>query len=320
MPWIRPPRLLPGSIVGLVAPSSAPNDPEDIRFAIDTLVSLGLRVRPGAHLFARDGYLAGGDAARAEDLNAMFADDAIEAVWCVRGGYGASRLLPMLDYARLRQRPKAVVGYSDITALHMAINTQAGVVSFHGPVAWRALTPYTLGEMKRVLFEAAAPVRLAGPPPFEAREGLVDRDNRVTTLVPGRARGRLVGGNLCLMAHLTGTPYAPDLRGAILFLEDVDEPYYRIDRFLTQLWLAGSLAGVAGIAFGKFTRCTPSPSNVQNRVLEDILAERGRALGVPTLAGLMIGHVDDQATLPIGCLAELDADAGTLTLLEPGVA
>jgi len=319
VPLLRPRRLAPGQTVGLVAPSSAPNEPEHIRFAVETLESLGFRVRPGAHLFDRDGYLAGADAARAADLNAMFADDAVDAVWCVRGGYGASRILPLLDYDRVRQTPKALIGFSDITALHMALHTQAGLVSLHGPVAWRAFTPYTLGECRRVLFETTVPVRVAGPPPFERREGQLDRENRVTTLVPGVARGRLVGGNLCLMAHLTGTRYAPDLRGAILFLEDVDEPYYRIDRFLTQLWLSGSLDGVAGVAFGKFTRCEPSASFVQNRVLEDILAERCRGLGVPAVSGLMIGHVDDQATLPIGCVAELDADAGTLTLLEAGV-
>jgi muramoyltetrapeptide carboxypeptidase len=319
MPLVRPRRLSPGQTIGLVAPSSPPNEPEHCRFAIEVLESLGFRVRPGAHLFDRDGYFAGADAGRAADLNAMFADDTVDAVWCVRGGYGASRILPMLDYDRMRRAPKALIGYSDITALHMAIHTQAGLVSFHGPVPWRAFTPYALGELRRVLCEAAAPVRLGAPPPFERAEGRLDRDNRVTTLVPGTARGPLLGGNLCLMAHLAGTPYAPDLRGAILFLEDVDEPYYRIDRFLTQLWLSGRLAGVAGVAFGKFTRCEPSASFVQNRVLEDILAERCRALGVPAAAGLMIGHVDDQTTLPIGCLAELDADAGTLTLLEPGV-
>jgi muramoyltetrapeptide carboxypeptidase len=219
----------------------------------------------------------------------------------------------------MRRTPKALIGFSDITALHMAIHTRVGLVSFHGPVAWRAFTPYSLGEMRRVLCETTAPIRVGAPPPFEPREGHVGRENRVTTLVSGRARGRLLGGNLCLMAHVTGTPYAPDLRGAILFLEDVDEPYYRIDRFLTQLWLSGRLAGVAGVAFGKFTRCAPSASFVQNRVLEDILAERCRALGVPAVSGLMIGHISDQTTLPIGCLAELDADAGTLTLLEPGV-
>jgi muramoyltetrapeptide carboxypeptidase len=318
-PLLRPRRLSPGQTIGLVAPSSAPNEPEHIRFAIEMLESLGFRVRPGAHLFDRDGYLAGGDAVRAADLNAMFADDAVDAVWCARGGYGASRILPMLDYGRMRRMPKALIGYSDITALHMALHTQAGLVSFHGPAAWRPLTPYTLGECKRVLCETTVPIRVGAPPPFERREGHVDLENRVTTLVPGVAQGRLVGGNLCLMAHLTGTRYAPDLRGAILFLEDVDEPYYRIDRFLTQLWLSSSLDGVAGVAFGKFTRCEPSSSFVQNRVLEDILAERCRALGAPAVSGLMIGHVADQTTLPIGCLAELDAGAGTLTLLEPGV-
>jgi muramoyltetrapeptide carboxypeptidase len=318
-PLLRPRRLSPGQTIGLVAPSSAPNEPEHIRFAIEMIESLGFRVRPGAHLFERDGYLAGGDAARAADVNAMFADDGIDAVWCVRGGYGASRILPLLDYDRMRRRPRALIGYSDITALHMALHTQAGVVSFHGPVAWRPLTPYTLGELRRVLCEPSAPIRVGAPPPFERSAGRLDLTNRVTTLVPGVARGRLVGGNLCLMAHLTGTRYLPDLSGAILFLEDIDEPYYRIDRFLTQLWLSGRLDGVAGVAFGKFTRCEPSASFVQNRVLEDILAERCRALGVPALSGLMIGHVEDQTTLPIGCLAELDAGAGTLTLLEPGV-
>lgn len=303
----------------MVAPSAAPNDPERIRFAIDTVESLGFKVKPGAHLFARDGYLAGSDAARADDLNAMFADDGVDAIWCVRGGYGASRILPALDYALMQRKPKALIGYSDITALHMAIHRHAGLVTFHGPVAFRAFTPYSLGEIKRVLWTPQTPVRLGGPPPFPRAEGWLDGENRVATLVPGKARGRLLGGNLCLMSHLCGTPYFPDLHGAILFLEDVEEAYYRIDRMLTQLWLSGALAGVAGVAFGKFTNCNPSQFFLQNRPLEDILAERGRALGVPTISGIMVGHIEDQTTLPVGCLAELDADAGTLTLLEPGV-
>jgi muramoyltetrapeptide carboxypeptidase len=319
MPLLRPRRLSPGQTVGLVAPSSAPNEPERIRFATETIESLDFRVRPGAHLHDRDGYLAGGDGARAADLNAMFADDAVDAIWCVRGGYGASRLLPALDYALMQRKPKALIGYSDITALHMAIQRHAGLVTFHGPVAFRAFTPYTLDALKRTLWTAETPVRLAGPPPFERREGQVDWENRVTTLVPGKARGRLLGGNLCLMSHLAGTPYLPDLRGAILFLEDVEEAHYRIDRMLTQLWLSGALERLAGVAFGKFTNCGPSPFFLQNRPLEDILAERCRALGIPAVSGLMIGHIDDQATLPVGCLAELDADAGTLTLLEPGI-
>lgn len=303
----------------MVAPSAAPNEPERIRFAIDTVESLGFKVKPGAHLYDREGYLAGGDAARAADLNAMFADDEVDAIWCVRGGYGASRILPALDYALMQRKPKALIGYSDITALHMAIHRHAGLVTFHGPVAFRAFTSYSLGELKRVLWTGETPVRLGGPPPFDRTEGRVDWENRVATLVPGRARGRLLGGNLCLMSHLCGTPYFPDLRGAILFLEDVEEAYYRIDRMLTQLWLSGALAGVAGVAFGKFTHCDSSAFFLQNRPLEDILAERCRALGVPAVSGIMVGHIEDQTTLPVGCLAELDADAGTLTLLEPGV-
>jgi muramoyltetrapeptide carboxypeptidase len=319
MPLIRPRRLAPGQTIGIVAPSAAPNEPERIRFAIETVESLGFKVRPGPHLNDREGYLAGADAARADDLNAMFADDSVDAIWCVRGGYGASRILPALDYSLMQRRPKALIGYSDITALHMAIHRHAGLVTFHGPVAFRAFTPYTRGELKRVLWTADTPARLGGPPPFERAEGRVDWDNRVTTLQPGKARGRLLGGNLCLMSHLVGTPYLPDLRGAILFLEDVEEANYRNDRMLTQLWLSGALAGVAGMAFGKFTGCEPSAFFLQNRPLEDILAERFRALGIPTVSGLMIGHIEDQTTLPVGCLAELDADAGTLTLLEPGV-
>jgi muramoyltetrapeptide carboxypeptidase len=316
---LRPHRLTPGQTVGVVAPSSPPNEPDRLRFALEVVESMGFRARAGAHLFDRDGYLAGADAARAADLNAMFADDAVDAIWCARGGYGASRLLPSLDYARMRANPKPLIGYSDITALHMALHTQAGLVSFHGPVAWKSLTPYTLGELERVLCKPETPIRLGAPPAFEARPGRVEWDNRVSTLVGGRAQGRLLGGNLCLMAHLVGTPYFPDLRGAILFLEDVGEAFYRVDRMLTQLWLSGALAGVAGVAFGKFTEGGPSSGFVQNRVLEDILAERCRALRVPAVAGLMIGHVDDNTTVPVGCLAELDADAGTLTLLEPGV-
>jgi muramoyltetrapeptide carboxypeptidase len=319
MPLIRPRRLAPGQTIGIVAPSAAPNEPERIRFAVETVESLGFKVRPGPHLYDREGYLAGADAARADDLNAMFADDSVDAIWCVRGGYGASRILPALDYALMQRRPKPLIGYSDITALHMAIHRHAGLVTFHGPVAFRAFTPYTLGELKRVLWTTETPARLGGPPPFERTEGRVDWDNRVTTLQPGKARGRLLGGNLCLMSHLVGTPYLPDLRGAILFLEDIEEAYYRIDRMLTQLWLSGALAGLAGMAFGKFTGCEPSAFFLQNRPLEDILAERGRALGIPAVSGLMIGHIEDQTTLPVGCLAELDADAGTLTLLEPGV-
>jgi muramoyltetrapeptide carboxypeptidase len=317
-PLIKPRRLAPGQTVGVAAPSSPPREPEGVRFAIDIVESLGFNVRPAAHLFDRSGYLAGNDPIRAADLSELFADDTVDAIFCVRGGYGSSRLLPLLDYDLIRAHPKVLLGYSDITALLLGIYQNTGLVTFHGPIAGQAYSPYTLAEFKKVLFEPHPPLALAAPPPFERREGQVDRANRLTTLMPGKVQGRLLGGNLSLVSHLVGTPYLPDLTGAILFLEDVGEAVYSIDRMLTQLWLSGDLQKAAGIVFGKFTE--PRPSEwAQNRLQEEVLAERVQALGIPAVMGLMIGHVDDQATLPLGCLAELDAGAGTLLLLEEPV-
>jgi muramoyltetrapeptide carboxypeptidase len=315
---IKPRRLAPGQTIGITTPASPPNEPEGIRFAIDIVQSLGFEVKPAPHLFERYGYLAGDDTTRAQDLNGLFIDEEVDAIFCVRGGYGASRLLPLLDYEAIRANPKILLGYSDITSLLLAITHKTGLVTFHGPIAAQTFTPYTLAEFKKVLFAPQTPMTLGAAPPFEGGEGRVDRANRITPLVPGKVQGRLLGGNLSLVAHLIGTPYMPDLSGAILFLEDVGEAVYDIDRMLTQLWLSGYLDKVAGIAFGKFTE--PRPSEwVQNRLLEDVLAERVRALGIPAVMGLMIGHVEDQSTIPVGCMAELDAGAGTLTLLETPV-
>lgn len=318
MPLIQPKRLAPGQTIGLTAPASPPNDPENIRFAIDIIESFGFQVKPSSHLFDRSGYLAGDDATRASDLNELFADDSIDAIFCVRGGYGSSRLLPLLDFESIRSNPKVLLGYSDITSLLLGIYKQTGMVTFHGPIAGQTFTPYTLSEFKKVLFSPEIPMELGTPPPFEHGEGRAKKDNRIRTIVPGKAQGRILGGNLSLVAHLIGTPYMPDLSGAILFLEDVGEPTYAIDRMLTQLWLSGELQKVAGVVFGKFTELSRSEW-AQDRLLEDVITERVRDLGIPTASGLMIGHVDDQTTVPIGCMGLLDADAGTLTLLEEPV-
>jgi muramoyltetrapeptide carboxypeptidase len=315
---LKPRRLAAGQTIGIAAPASPTNEPEGVRFAIDTVESLGFRVKPAPHLFDRNGYLAGDDADRAADLNELFTDEDVDAIFCVRGGYGSSRLLPMLDYDAIRLNPKVLLGYSDITALLLGIHRKTGLVTFHGPIAAQAYSPYTLAEFKKVLFDPQPPLILGAPPPFERSEGRVEKANRITSLAPGKVQGRLLGGNLSLVAHLVGTPYLPDLSGAILFLEDVGEATYDIDRMLTQLWLAGHLHKVAGLVFGKFTE--PRSSGwVQNRLQEDVLAERVRALGIPAVMGLMIGHVEDQATLPLGCLAELDAGGGSLQLLEAPV-
>ena len=310
---LRPKRLQKGMTVGLVTPASNVWEDEDIRFACDVVKSLGFNVKEGSNLYQRTQYLAGPDEARAADFNAMFADPDVDAVFCLRGGYGTPRILPMLDYASIRRNPKVLLGYSDITALLNAIYHRSGVITFHGPIAAQNFTDYTYAEYSKVLVHGETPVSLGAPPPFEGAPGRVEDRNRITRFVGGRARGRLIGGNLTLLASLVGTPFEPDFRDKILFLEDVGEAPYRVDRMLTQLWLAGKLQQVAGIVFGKFTE-----SNVDGNTfsMEHVLRERCQHLGVPVVRGLMFGHVDDQTILPVGAMVELDGDAGTLVLRD----
>lgn len=311
----KPPRLEPGMTVALVTPASNVAEDEDLEAALDLVRSLGFEARPSPNLRRRRQYLAGTDAERAADLNAAFADPSVDAIFCVRGGYGSARLLPRLDYAAIAANPKVLLGYSDITALLNAIRLRTGLVTFHGPIAGQNFSPYTYEEYRRVLVAGeAGPI--AAPPPIEARPGVVERENRLTRIVPGRAEGPLVGGNLTLLVHLLGTPFEPDFDGAILFLEDVDEPPYSVDRMLTHLWLSGRLERVAGIAFGKFTEADYDGNTLS---IEEVLRDRCEPLGIPTLRGLMIGHVEDQTVVPLGVRARLDVDAGTLSLLEAAV-
>jgi muramoyltetrapeptide carboxypeptidase len=316
---IKPRQLKSGDTLALVAPASPKNEDEQVRMAVETILSLGFKVMEGAHLYTRNGYLAGADLQRASDLNEAFADEEVDGIIALCGGYGSPRILPYLDYEMIHANPKALIGYSDITALLNGIHHKTGLVTFHGPIASQVFTPYVLREFKKVLLAAESNVLLGHPDPVEQREGVVERSNRITRIAGGKAQGRLVGGNLSLMATLCGTPYMPDLAGKILVLEDVGEATYRLDRMLTQLWLSGGLEKCAGIAFGKFSGCSTSASWAKQQTVEEVLVDRCNDMGIPVLRGLMIGHVDDQTTLPVGCLVELDADAGTLRLLEPAV-
>ena len=318
LPAIKPRRLKEGDTIGVPAPASHLDSDDRIRRAIEIVASLGFKIKEGQHLHARYGYFAGTDQERAADLNALFADAQVDGIICLTGGWGASRLLPYLDFGLIQKNPKVLMGFSDITALLNAIFALTGLVTFHGLVADKVFSPYSLTEFKKVVLEAQKDVLLGSPPPFRPAEGQVERINRVIHIRPGKARGRLVGGNLSLISHLIGTPYLPDLHDKILFLEDVHEEVYRIDRMLTQLKLSGWLAGVAGIVFGKFTDCSLSMS-ARQFTLEEVLASFCQEVGVPAVSGLMIGHVDDQTTLPVGCLAELDAQIGSLRLLEAAV-
>ncbi|MEM5497735.1 LD-carboxypeptidase [Paraglaciecola mesophila] len=313
----KPKRLKPGQTIGLIAPSSNTWEDQEIYFAMDIIRSFGFKVKSAAHLFDRTAYLAGSDKDRANDVNSMFADNTVDAIFCLRGGYGSPRILPYLDYDLIRQNPKVFLGYSDVTALLNAIYTRSGIMTFHGPIAKQSFTEYTLGEFKSVLFNPVKSMPLAAPPAFERAEGQAEKNNRLTTVSQGQASGVLIGGNLSLMVKLVGSPYEPDYAGKILFLEDVEEAPYRIDGMLTHLKLAGRLDKVAGIVFGKCTDCEPSsgPSFSVEHVLKDRLGD----LSVPVLSGVMIGHIKDMATVPVGAMATLDATKQQLTLDESAV-
>ena len=313
---LKPKRLRPGMTVGLVTPASNVPEDQELHAAMDLVRSLGFSAEPAANLFSRTQYLAGTDQQRADDLNAMFADTDIDAIFCVRGGYGSGRLLRYLDYDMIAANPKVIMGYSDITSILNAIYLRTGLVTFHGPIAGGNFSNYTYEQYKKVLIEPTQIARIGEPPEFETRPGVVDWKNRLTTIVSGVAEGHLVGGNLSLMVTLLGTPFEPQFEGAILFLEDVDEPPYSVDRMLTHLWMAGKLEQVAGIVLGKFTD-DGYDSNTFS--MEEVLRDRLEPLGIPTLRGAMIGHIEDKTVVPLGVRARLDADAGALTLLESAV-
>ena len=313
---VKPGRLSVGDTVGLIAPANATFLEVELDVARETLEALGLRVRVGAHLLDRYGYLAGRDADRAADVNALFADPEVRAVLALRGGWGSARLLPHLDYAAIRRDPKILMGYSDVTALLSAVHARTGLVTFHGPVGISTWTPFSIEHMAAVLFEGDTPT-LANP--VERGDSLVQTEDRIQVVTPGRARGRLVGGNLTVLSAIVGTPYVPDLSGAILFLEDTGEAIYRMDRMLTHLKLAGLLGRIKGFVFGRCTDCKPG-EGYGALTLDEVLADHVKPLGVPAFRGAMIGHIDRQFTLPVGIEAEIDADAGTIRLLEPAVA
>ncbi len=302
-------KLQPGMTIGVIAPSSAPFERSEVRIALDIVESLGFKAQPGKNLYKRRGYLAGTDEQRAADLNAMFADPNIDAIFCLQGGYGALRILPLINYAAITANPKILLGYSDVTALLNAIQKLTGLVTFHGPIARQTFTDYTYSAFRSVLIENTANLELGAPPPFEVAPGRVERENRVQTLVAGSASGHLVGGNLSLLVAMLGTAFEPVFNEGILILEDVDEAPYRVDRMLTHLHLAGVFQRVNGVVLGKFTNAHAESPSLS---MEEIFAERFQTLNIPVLRGLMIGHVQDQATLPIGAQARLDSSKRSL--------
>lgn len=325
MPLRRPLPLRPGNRVVVVAPSSAPRDPARYRAGLDRLRALGYDVRADYDPGARHGYLAAPDDARAAALQRALADPVARAIVCVRGGYGALRLLDRLDYAALaRVPPKLVVGYSDTTALHAALGARLGWPGLSGPVVteWAVLDDATAEAFRAVAEGRAAGTPLALPPGVSPGREERREEARLRPLVadaaPRVAEGVIMGGNLSVFSRLLGTPYLPNLGGALLVLEDVAEPPYRLDRMLTHLRLAGALDGLAGVVLGRFTQAEASgPTLAPEAVFANAFAGRP----YPVATGLAYGHVLPRLTLPLGVRARLetDADAAHLTLLEEAV-
>ncbi len=317
-PVRKPPRIRPGDTIGLIEPASASDEPFQLQLVEETIAAMGLKAKRAGNLLQRDGYLAGTDAARAAGMNALFAEPEVRAIFAVRGGWGAARTLPLLDWKTIRANPKLVLGFSDITALHMAIAAQGGFVTLHGPNAGSSWGKASFEHFKSIAFDGATPTYVN---PNAVEDRLIQRRWRTRTVRGGKARGKLLGGNLTVLTALVGTPYLPDFSGAILFLEDVDEAEYRIDRMLTQLGQAGVLRNLAGAVFGQCTDCVArnTDKGYGGFTLSALLDHHLGRLGVPVYQGGYFGHIADQFTLPVGVQAEIDADAGAIRLLEAAV-
>lgn len=315
---VWPKRLSPGDTVMLIAPAGPPKRDEVMRFK-ERIESHGYRVKMRNDMFDVEGYLAGSDQRRADEFMEAFADPEVDGVLAVRGGYGCMRMLDLVDFEKVKANPKILLGFSDITALHAAMN-KAGVVSFHGPGPASGLgsekgpTDFTAKYVVRAL--EATPESPAGPYVVDVPESV----SKVESFGKGKAKGRLVGGNLSLIASLEGTPYAVDTNGAILMIEDVNEAPYRIDRMLQQLKLAGKLGQIKGAVLGKFTEDFVREDKLTDDKRFDtsgVLRQYFEDLGVPVLVNYPIGHYPQNCTVPLGGEVEIDADVKTLRILAP---
>lgn len=296
---LLPPGLSPGDAIGVIAPSS-PFDREKFDRGIALIRGMGYRPVYPDTIFAARGYLAGPDPLRAEMLNACFADPGIRAVWCARGGYGAFRILPRIDYDRIRSNPKIFIGCSDITAILNTIYLRTGMVTFHGPMIASLET-----AASRTFHGIEQAVSIPAP--------VLLKPDEIQAIRSGSASGPVMGGNLATLNHLVGTPFEPDYSGCILLLEDIGEAPYRIDRMLTQMKMAGCFDRIAGVVAGSFIGC--GDIGTVHQIIKTVFAD----LKIPVLAGFNFGHADPNMTIPIGLNARLDADAGMLLFEGPAV-
>ncbi len=309
----KPKRLKQGGTIALIAPASPPAEAKFVK-AFENLTALGFNIKPGKNMRAQFGYLAGTDEARVADIHAAFEDPEVDAIWCVRGGYGCTRILPLLNFDLIRENPKPLIGYSDITALHIALLQRAGVVSYHAQVGGGDMTPFTRNHLNKTLLEGVSDYLI----PAMDTTLRTGPEYQPWTITAGKAKGPLTGGNLAVLSAMAGTAFAPVFKNKIAFIEDIGEAPYRIDRMLTQLIQATDLRQANGIVLGIFNDCEQK-GDTPTLKLAETLKDRLAGLGMPVYYGAPFGHISDQCVMPYGIEAEMDADAMTLRLLETAV-
>ncbi len=302
---IIPPALFRGDTIGMISPASSL--PEYLSYGeiVKKIEGLGFKVKVSEHAKNQYGYFAGTDKNRAEDLNAMFADENVNGIIPFRGGWGCNRILEYIDFDIIAQNPKPLIGFSDITTLLLSIYAKTGLITYHGPVGKSHWTDYTTNHFRKTLMRAK---------PFSMK----NRFDETETITGGKATGKLLGGNLTVLTAMMGSDYLPDWENNILFVEEVGEEIYRVDRMLTQLRLAGVFDKISGFIFGKCVSCEaePGPHFTLREIVEQHIAE----FNIPAYMGANIGHIDDMITVPVGLEAEIDADAGVIRLLKAPVA
>ncbi|REG88603.1 S66 peptidase family protein [Algoriphagus antarcticus] len=308
---LLPKAIKKGDTVGLISPSAATSDRMQFTYAKETLEALGFEVKLGKNLMNRRGHLAGTDEERAADLNAMFANKDVKAIVSIRGGSGAARILPLIDYKAISKNPKPLLGYSDITALHCAIQAQTGLITFHGPMGTGSWNSFNVEQFEKVFFSQE---KVIYENIHDESDELVVKSNRIQTLKSGKAEGKILGGNLTVLTAISGSPYYPDFKDAILFIEDVGEDPYKMDRMMSTLKLNGTLGQIKGFIFGQCSECEPG-GGYGSLTLDQILDDYILPLNIPAYSGAMIGHISKQFIIPVGAKVAMDADKGTISLL-----
>jgi len=316
---IKPRKLNPGDTVGLITPASPLFEAHQVIIeAVEKMKNLGYQVKLGKHVYKKWGYLAGSDEERLEDIHMMFTDPAVKAIIAIRGGYGTGRLLKNLDYDLIKNNPKIIHGYSDMTSLLIGIHQMTGLVTFHGPVATSTYTDYTKKYFYKALSQPE-PIGEIEDAPYEAN---LQTSNRVWTINDGVGNGKITGGNLTLIASQMGTPYEIDTKDKILFIEEVGEEPQVLDRYLTQLDNAGKLEVCKGIVFDRMKSVHPDDfksSYYSTLSKEEIITDRIKRYKIPACIGLSLGHIANKPTLPLGVQCRLNADEGRITVLENAV-